>query len=567
MSFPHINKQVKAAFRWYDDEGLRTRHTKACKDESADCPFALRMSNEEILPFQFVAAFTNDPTRFVDYAENVPTAWSIRDLDGNQVANLTEFIYALRIDEFLNPSRVYITLEEPLEHGLDLDDGLYEMRMTLADGSFRYSETFRICGTKEELEDCCYTLTWRSCGDVGTQRYAHNDFRNMIYLEASKLAYVGKAVAVYGEEQEDDKEGAPVTARVRKDVRWNVEMPGLPWFLIDALTEIPAHDDVQLMVPAGSGFDVIEQVQMSVSWAAGETCTGTVAWSFVTDESTVVNGCCEEYEPACIETCGEFDGILGIHEPELDDVFLMDRKNYRTFVGIGTPDDRQEGFGFLTACPTGLATTTQEGYEYVYWDGSDWVPAVVLTTVVGNGCEEGTFTFTGTSMGQFLVQIQYSVDEGVWIDVGEPVPSSNFVEGVTLELDVQPDEFRARIVGSDCVIANSTPVEAPYVGIEGLWVNDADRADANGSYHVYGTFNGRTQYQNAHGYLVQWIVDSETEPGTIYAYWRINDPADDAGCYGYQYTDPGPEDGASPLDNPFWNGGDWGDDVYLTTCS
>lgn len=483
MTLPYINRQVKSALRWYAREDQRTRHTKACgpeNDASIDCPFAYKINSREIPSFQFVAEILGDAD------DATPTQWRVYSLEGALIANLDEFIPDLLLETFTNPARTYITNEEAFEHGSGWGNGLYEMEIVTPGGTY-YSETMRVCGEPEELEGCMYSLTWASCGDVGTLRYSGTDFTNHMYLDPAKVE-VGRPLPVFDQGEEKDGQGETISILSRKDVRWEIKMDQLPWYALDALTEIPMHTDVTLRAPGESVADTITNVVADASWPDGELCSAELVLTFQVDESTSASGCCEPFTRSCPEPCVVADGVFGEHTPELGEVFLLNRGNYGTFFGIGHPDARDEfGFGAYTTCPYRYAETTQEGFESMRWTGSSWISAITLLDVT---CEDDRVFITGNAWAGFGVVVQSSEDDTVWTDLPGSYGTAELGSGFYIEPPEGCLYLRLKLVGDECTVGFSASMGNPCC-IEAF---DMVGGLLSGTYINRGTYEGRMHF-------------------------------------------------------------------------
>lgn len=148
--------------------------------------------------------------------------------------------------------------------------------------------------------ECAFVLSWRNCGDLGTVLYSENDFRNYLYLnptttqpvELSDPTPVFKVSNETGDRQQD------VTTQTRKDIDWKLTMQ-LPWYVIDALTDAAACDDVRISVPYSSGEDNITDMRFSVDWSASK-CLALVEMTFkVVGDETVSDNCCAPFDKPC----------------------------------------------------------------------------------------------------------------------------------------------------------------------------------------------------------------------------------------------------------------------------
>lgn len=451
MSNPYINPSVKCAVRWYRKEEQRTRHTVDCKAHMELCPFAIIFPTAQVLPFQIIAGVEDT------FGQSVPTQWHIRNLAGDVVANLSEYLIDLSVEQFTEPNRDYIILDEPITLTDEdvLAPGLYEMTITTAGGTY-YSETFRVCADVT----CLHKFTWSNCGDVGTQRYLGRSFTNILYLD-KEVVEIGKPVPEFKIQTEQDKDGKDGAIFTRKIVRWALEVGKLPWYLLDALTEIPLHDTVTLQLAGETGEDILEEFSIEGSWE-GDVCMANAAIGFIADEASLASGCCESFDVACPTPCLTADGVLDVHTPEVGDVFLLRRGQYATFYGIGDPEARDaDGFGGYSPCPQRFAQTTQLGWEYAYYAEGSWHAAVYINSILGYDCV-GTLTIDGNMMAQFGAQFQYSSDLITWTDIGPVFTSQALGSGVDItDVPDGANYFRIKMVGAECIAAYSQPLASP----------------------------------------------------------------------------------------------------------
>jgi hypothetical protein len=486
--FPQINGQVKAALRWYDDETLLTRYSRACKSESTDCPFAASFVNGFILPFQFQAG-----TGTVTITE-----WKLRNINTGLITPLDSFISLLRVDQLANPTRTYITLEQPFDTSINFFTATLEMVITTNNGTY-YSETFKGCGTEEEMDACHFTLKWRSCGDVGTLKYTDNTFENILHLSNDR-ADVNRPTPEFSEETEDTADGGKVVVQNRRENRWNLKIADVPWYTLDALAEMVLHDQVKLRVPGNSDFDTISNLEMSITWVSD--CRATVDITFTADDATTVGGCCETADISCPTSCGSTDGIWneGDANPEIGTVHLLEDGTIGTYYSTGQSEVPVDVNGFAPEpCLTRFALVGGVAYQY---DGTEWVPAITLDDVF---VDETTITVTGTAMEGFGVLIQYSDDGVTWYDAMEAASPQEFAEGLLVDYDALAIAVRARLIGDECVVGTSSP--SGLCGCDGatLTVYGAlEMTEANGSVgSSLGLFNGKVYY-SANNRAVSW---------------------------------------------------------------
>ena len=441
---------MKCAFRWYATEAERTRHTIGCKEDAEVCPFAFLMPSTQILPFQILAG------RGDTFGQSNPTSWVIKDLDGFTVHNLSAFLLDIEVEQFGNPDREYVILDDPLDHGLTIADGLYEMVIGTNGGNY-YSETFRVCAADD---NCTHTLTWRSCGDIGTQRYRYRSFTNyMLFPQVSN--HLGKPESLITENTQGTSRGADNRVTALKEITWQLRMNTLPWYKIDAVTEIPLHSEIKLKAAGRSDYDTLMNVRTAYSWPEGEVCAVPyLDFAFKVDESVFVSSCCDGFDSPCTEPCVVADGVWPDDELVIDDIYLLANGRAGVYYGLDAevPVD-VNGFGSFVGCPGRLATLTGTGA--VHYTGGAWVPALTLDTLEV-GAVPGDVILTGSSMPQYGVSVQWSVDGGTWTTIGPVFTSDQIASGARVTTPIEARFFRLQLVGDGCTLATSDPLEYGY---------------------------------------------------------------------------------------------------------
>lgn len=146
--------------------------------------------------------------------------------------------------------------------------------------------------------ECAYSLSWRNCGDLGTVAYADNDFRNHLYLNPTSKQAVDLTdpTPVFKIGSETDDRQSDVFTQVRKDIDWKL-IAKLPWYVIDALTEAAACDDVTMRPPYATGDDPITDLRFALTW--DDKCLGTLEMTFKADDATVSDNCCTAFDEPC----------------------------------------------------------------------------------------------------------------------------------------------------------------------------------------------------------------------------------------------------------------------------
>lgn len=332
---------------------------------------------------------------------------------------------------------------------------------------FRPSEGFAGCMSSfsvfnlTSIADCYHLLKWRSCGDVGNVRYVDTEFTNYLYLPASDKHFLGKPSPQITTENEDAADGGKVQTFVRIDTDWTLDALGFPWWLLDALTTLPAHDEVTLQLAGETEEDELINIRTNYEWA--DTCIAKADIVFQVDDPTIKTGCCDTFDPACISTCTTVYGIQGVHDLVEGEVYARSgSKTYATYLGFGGPPVDEEGFGTSTPCTSGLVQTQQADIPYAYFgDSGEWFTAANIDDIGSEDCEVGYVTVSANIMGAYAGQLQWSEDGTTWNDLLPAYPSAQWGSGVEILVPEEAQLVRIKVVGPDCPIAYSPAVAAP----------------------------------------------------------------------------------------------------------
>lgn len=227
---PTLAPRLKTAFPWYPAPQYRARHTQMCKEVSERCPWTILMPAKQIIPFQLLAGTG------ASFGNSYPTAWLVKNLQGETVYDLSGHIPSLELVQFAMPNRDVITLPTELNISPALPaDTCLEMEIVTAGGTY-YSEAFKVApvGCVRAL----HLLTWRSCGDFGTIHYVDTAFTNYLYLEPETNFLCNPSPAINLEE-EKRADGSSVEVFKRKETTWKLQMAPISWPVLDAISEIP----------------------------------------------------------------------------------------------------------------------------------------------------------------------------------------------------------------------------------------------------------------------------------------------------------------------------------------
>jgi hypothetical protein len=128
---PGINSEVKVPFRWYQNNLLKNKYKRQCRELERSCGYRLLTPPDRLLSFQFYRATS---------AATI-TSWTIYDLDGNLVETLDESLLTIvPITDTDEPCDYIIYDGDSL--GLDLASNYYYSVIEDSDGNEFYSEDF-----------------------------------------------------------------------------------------------------------------------------------------------------------------------------------------------------------------------------------------------------------------------------------------------------------------------------------------------------------------------------------------------------------------------------------------
>lgn len=141
---PGINSEVKVPFRWYQNNLLKNKYKRQCRELERSCGYRLLTPPDRLLSFQFYRASS---------AATI-TSWTIYDTDGNLVETLDEALLTIvPITDTDEPCDYIIYDGDSL--GIDLATGYYYSVIVDSDGYEFYSEDFyAFClGTQPNILD------------------------------------------------------------------------------------------------------------------------------------------------------------------------------------------------------------------------------------------------------------------------------------------------------------------------------------------------------------------------------------------------------------------------------
>ncbi|MFZ1617803.1 MAG: hypothetical protein WAT41_10680 [Flavobacteriales bacterium] len=482
---------MKTGFRWYRSLDRVNRNLSQCRDQgdSSDCPFALWTPQQQMPPFQILTTSGNT------YGFGAPTSWKVYDMAGSEVLDLAAKLSLLEVQSFA--STQYLIYKGG-SLGVDLPDGYFESRITIEQGAVFYSETMRVMCPDSDPVECFHRLEWSDCGTVGTVYYG-SGYVNRLYFPGEWPVFKPSPKITINDEE--DRDGSQVDTFKRKEVTWSLDLndaqfAGVPWWLLDALTEIPLHNDVRLAQAGSISFDALTQVEIDYDWK--DDCVAECTLKFQVDEALAVAACCETFDPACLDPCAEISGTRGDADPAIGEFYIeADSSYYREYIGLDSGPVTEDGYGLAIECESGLVQGTGTFPDSIF-NGSQWV---AVATVTGAQMVNGVAVVNGTVYGDYAGQLQYSTDSGAtWIDSGLPFMGYDWQEGIDT-LAPEGALVRLSAVVGDCVIGHSAPLIVSGCAVPDLTYEFSD--NGNGTFNLDVTMNATEGFTPGDIYISQ----------------------------------------------------------------
>ncbi len=312
---------------------------------------------------------------------------------------------------------------------------------------------------EDEVANCFLRLKWTSCGNVGTIYY-QDGFQNVLYLDPH--TFVVRQSPELKLDNDEGGKGQQNTTFTRKEVKYSLDLGQIPWYLLDALTEIPLVDTVTLQ--SANGTDPIHEIDVSYTWAEDNTCLALASISFQLDDASTNGSCCEVWDPPCLAPCAVVSGTTDT-TPLVDNAYyvMAGANSYVRYVG--------GGFTAPVAC-SGLVEGTR-GFPDSYWTGSSWEP-VAQISVEPSGDD---FYVTAVIFPRYNGTLQYSTDGTTWTDLAGPYDAEDWAAGVTLTIPEGAAFIRMAVVFGTCVIGYSEINTAAFVCDEPGTINIVTTTD------------------------------------------------------------------------------------------
>lgn len=329
-------------------------------------------------------------------------------------------------------------------------------------------DVFAITGTcADDSIDCHMVLRWNNCGSIGTMFYEEGFVNEMILPSECTIVAPNPTLKV---DEEEDSQGNRAEVFRRVDTEYTIRLGYVPWYVVDALAQVPLNDTVELDLQRDLGTSTLKHFRITTAWDdVGLDCYAYVEIKFQVDEGADASACCGELEPPCLAVCTggaaglEADGTTYI----VGRAYLMADGTYATC----TSDDPLT-FGARTACPYRLARTSNEEtgiLEYFYYADGEWTPLAEILQLGTLDCESDpvVYGFNGNVWPRFVAQLQYATGEQLgggglrWFDLGEPYTNDELQRGVQFEAPADAVSIRLSVRVGNCEIGYSLAEPLP----------------------------------------------------------------------------------------------------------
>lgn len=260
-----------------------------------------------------------------------------------------------------------------------------------------------------EMNECFYRLDWSNCGSIGNT-FSGDRFTHSIYLD--QAVYPVRPAPEAQIESKSRPDGSRFETRKRRETTWTLDLGMVPWFLADALADIPLYD-VVVLNPVGGGRDRLSLVRVSVENDEDfEACFYRVQITFQNEAAT--SACCDEFDPPCRTSCIQARGFTSHPSPtNFENYLIAGQPSYATYA-----DDT---FGLPQDCLSGLADIIDDtGVLYSeLFDINEgaWAPVASLIDLAtfpdGGGCNINIIALVAS---QYRGILQYLNADENWVD-------------------------------------------------------------------------------------------------------------------------------------------------------
>jgi hypothetical protein len=367
----------------------------------------------------------------------------IEDQDGNTVAPSPTIVVSMNFQ-----------IEAYVETGYRIRIiGLAEAVGSIGAAGFTYN-----CA--EDSSDCHMRLRWTNCGNVGNLYYEEGFEQEYMLPSESYVARQNPTTVI--EREEDGMKNAVEIFR-RTETEYSIAIGYVPWHVLDALSQVPLHDTVELVLENDRGTSTLTALRLESEWdEVGGDCLANVVLYFKLEaDNASVAACCTTFDPPCREACETVRGIYGVHdvgEEVVGELYLLEDGTYAEFLGLDSEEPIDEnGFGAHTPCPSKLAETEQSDIPFAYYDGSEWTTLAAITNVTPEDCEAEpvTYSITASIMPRYAGQIQWTGNGTTWTNIGVPYTRAELLAGVEVEFPAAAWSMRVQVLVGDCVLGYS----------------------------------------------------------------------------------------------------------------
>lgn len=379
--------------------------------------------------FEFTAAMTSGILR-----------WRIETAEGDVIAAANTII-----------SSMSFAIQCVVETG-------YVMRIIGTAGSIGTLDNFAYT-CAEDSSDCHMRLRWTSCGNVGNLYYEEG-FEQEYFLPSE--SYIARQAPITVIEKEEDGMKNPVETFRRTDTEYAIAIGYVSWPVLDALSQTPLHDTVQLVLENDRGTATLTEFRLESEWdEVGGDCLANVTLFFrLAADRAATAACCTTFDPPCRESCVTVYGIEGVTELIEDQDYLRSDGTWATYYGLGGPNPVDEdGFGSPSGqCSSKLAQTEQPDAPYMYYNGSEWTVLAAVTSISPEDCNVTPvrYTIAASIMPRYAGQLQWTANGSTWTNIGVPYTRAELLAGVEVEFPATALSFRVQVVvGEDCVLGES----------------------------------------------------------------------------------------------------------------
>lgn len=221
---------------------------------------------------------------------------------------ITDYTYA-NIPEAPGTGIITVTITNSTTGSVIIGDelitgnGTFEVVTYFGAGSISITPVSGFDGCLSDLsfrryrDTCHLQLNWTNCGNVGNTYYEEG-FVNTFFIPRES-APSRPTPTIQLETTENGRKDLIDNFR-RKQTEWVMEINAVPWYVADALSDIPLHDTITLTLQDSMGTETLQNVRVEVTWDdASQRCYASIAIYFQVADAAVVTNCCNEFEPLC----------------------------------------------------------------------------------------------------------------------------------------------------------------------------------------------------------------------------------------------------------------------------